>query len=243
MSLEADAIDKILQLAESDSFKIGERHYTSKKIIPIKEPTVSPVQVHTLTGLAALLSDKASDFLDHEYSYMIHVVDHQKVQVLAQGVTDWCERQSVILAECLQTEGFSFSRFHAPDEFIINFQSLFVPSEEAQNLLKIVSNLAAEAVATSQDNGVSQTATIQTSVASRGTVELKPRWTLAPFRTFLEIDQPPSEFLFRLQNTSTGKPGCALFEADGGRWKLNAIKGIKTWLESSIDKEKFPVIA
>lgn len=53
-------------------------------------------------------------------------------------------------------------------------------------------------------------------------VEIKPRVMLRPFRTFLEVEQPESEFLLRVDLDE----GIGFFEADGGIWKLEAKKNI-----------------
>lgn len=45
---------------------------------------------------------------------------------------------------------------------------------------------------------------------------------LRPFRTFLEVEQPESEFLLRVDPDE----GIGFFEADGGIWKLEAKKNI-----------------
>ena len=55
---------------------------------------------------------------------------------------------------------------------------------------------------------------------------VKPIVQLQPYRTFLEIDQPVSEFLLRV-----GKEGSiSLREADGGVWRLEAKRSIAAWL-------------
>jgi hypothetical protein len=56
---------------------------------------------------------------------------------------------------------------------------------------------------------------------------------LAPYRTFVEVTQPESDFVFRMQNG----PRCALFEADGGAWKLTAMRHIKEYLQAALEKE------
>ena len=48
-----------------------------------------------------------------------------------------------------------------------------------------------------------------------------------------EIDQPESMFLFRMRQES-GEVRCALFEADGGAWQLNAVAGINDYLSSCL---------
>ena len=53
---------------------------------------------------------------------------------------------------------------------------------------------------------------------------------LAPYRTFAEIDQVVSQFVFRAR-VGSGSANLALFEGDGGRWRLSAVAAIKAWLE------------
>jgi len=60
---------------------------------------------------------------------------------------------------------------------------------------------------------------------------------LRPYRTFLEIEQPASAFVFRLRRGREGElPTCALFEADGGRWKLEAIERIRDYLKEQLSE-------
>lgn len=64
--------------------------------------------------------------------------------------------------------------------------------------------------------------TQEQGVALNAVVEIKPRVMLRPFRTFLEVEQPESEFLLRVDPDE----GIGFFEADGGIWKLEAKKNI-----------------
>lgn len=50
------------------------------------------------------------------------------------------------------------------------------------------------------------------------------------YRTFLEVEQPESQFLLRLNE----KGEVGLFEADGGMWKLAAKKNVSTYLENAL---------
>lgn len=70
------------------------------------------------------------------------------------------------------------------------------------------------------DNGVTQTVEARQGVALNALVEVKPRVLLRPFRTFLEVEQPESEFLLRVHP----EEGIGFFEADGGIWKLTASR-------------------
>jgi len=80
------------------------------------------------------------------------------------------------------------------------------------------------------DDGVSQSITVKGGVARRENVEVPNPVILAPYRTFPEIEQPESRFIFRMR---TG-PQAALYEADGGAWRNEAMARIKDWLEEQL---------
>lgn len=61
-------------------------------------------------------------------------------------------------------------------------------------------------------------------------VEVKPRVVLKPFRTFVEVDQPESEFLLRISD----KGEIGLFPADGGVWKLEATRNVAKYFETEL---------
>lgn len=58
------------------------------------------------------------------------------------------------------------------------------------------------------------------------------------------MEQPESQFVFRMKEYKNEGIQCALFEADGGAWRLNAMANIKEYLEHELsDLEQFTVIA
>ena len=58
----------------------------------------------------------------------------------------------------------------------------------------------------------------------------KPIVKLAPYRTFREIEQPEIEVLLRTRIDSNNVPSVALFEADGGAWRITAMKRIAEYI-------------
>ena len=82
----------------------------------------------------------------------------------------------------------------------------------------------------SKDSGVTQTVEARAGVSLKQNVDINPRVKLQPFRTFLEVDQPESEYLLRVDEE--GRIG--LFEADGGVWKLEAKRNVKEYLEKAL---------
>lgn len=127
---------------------------------------------------------------------------------------------------------FTFGTFLDREEFVVGLQSRFVQSDDLAEVLRMASSLEVSAVALSEDDGISQRTTVKQGIALKQTVTVKGRVSLRPFRTFREIEQPASDFVFRLRSRDGGVPECALFEADGGKWKLDAVLAIKAWLES-----------
>ncbi|MDR2054492.1 MAG: hypothetical protein LBQ10_01270 [Desulfovibrio sp.] len=53
---------------------------------------------------------------------------------------------------------------------------------------------------------------------------------LRPYRTFNEVEQPVSPFVFRAQEG----PRFALIEADNGAWESVAMKSIKEFMEYEV---------
>jgi hypothetical protein len=143
------------------------------------------------------------------------------------------DARDVIITHVQAKTSFTFERWYEAEEFNIKLQSVFVQNEDRDIMLKVVGNIKEEDVRTVGDNGVSQSVTAKVGVATVGQVEVPNPVALMPFRTFVEVEQPESNFIFRMQNG----PRCALFEADGGAWKVQAMKNIKDYLLAALEEE------
>ena len=109
------------------------------------------------------------------------------------------------------------------------------PNTDKALLLKFAGTVEAGSVAEYGDDGISQKATVKTGIASKGDAIIPSPAILKPFRTFVEVDQPASSFIFRMKDSSVGGVQCALFEADGGAWKIDAMNSIKEYLAEALD--------
>ena len=112
--------------------------------------------------------------------------------------------------------------FRGREVALIELRSLCIPNEGTAYLLDLLSRMTNENSVSTNDNGVTQTVEARQGVALNALIEIKPRVMLRPFRTFLEVEQPESEFLLRVDPDE----GIGFFEADGGIWKLEAKKNI-----------------
>lgn len=229
------AIEKIEQMAAAIVTHVVEnRTYSSKPIHPVLDPSPNRIAIETLTGLADYLSANI-DGLDST-KLIIHIKSFNTVILQSKLREPWADRNDYIHAVC-DTPKFPFGQFIDVESFIVRMQSQFVQDANTAAVLKIVGNVSDSIIKQFSDDGVTQQATIKAGVSRVENVSIPNPIDLAPYRTFLEIEQPKSKFVFRMRSGHEA-PTCALFEADGGTWKNEAIQKIKAWLA-----EKIPTVA
>lgn len=202
---------KIIQDDEGKEF-YDRNKFSLSELNPKKYPDA--LKVRTLTGLINYLTeDHTIDGLSDE-KLIIHVKDPESV-VMYTELDEEQQRKTFMIAEA-QLPSFDYGRFHSVEQFNIKLQSIFIKTEERDLLLQFSSAISIDNGAKVEDNGVAQTTTIRNGVSSIGNAVAPNPVTLKPFRTFTEVDQPESDFVFRLNRDAE----LALFEADGGIWKM-----------------------
>jgi len=222
-----DAFEYIVSLGNTRKEIIDGQVFTTQKMHLVPESTATSIHVRSLSGLVEYLQ---SDF-DTEDPLMIHVISPTEVVVFDTLNRDF-NRNELIKATAM-IPSISFDRWYEAEDFNIKLQSVFVKNDDRDVMLKVVGNIKEEAVNTVGDDGVSQSVVAKTGVASVGNVLVPNPVLLKPYRTFVEVDQPASDFIFRMKSG----PSCALFEADGGAWKVQAMKNIKEYLQVALEKE------
>lgn len=121
------------------------------------------------------------------------------------------------------------------ESFMIMLQSCFMENENRKNLLKVAGNVESQTVQSYGDDGVTQKATIRSGIASKADVIVPGRVELVPYRTFMEVEQPASEFVFRIKDDK--EPLFKLVEADGGAWKMAAMSHISCYIIEQLEQE------
>lgn len=233
--ITAATIDRILELAPANTLEIDGFTYIDKDktVILFKPPVLTAIGISTLTGIVNLLENKFEGLISA--GTMIHVVSQDLVTVFHRHSDNFGRRQEYINAKRLKPEKeFAFNAYLPQEKFVIALRSQFVPSSELDALVALAGNIAKETEVRQEDDGFGQRVTMKGGVHLVAERTLNPRVTLKPFRTFLEADQPESVFLFRVQHDEMQGNLCALFEADGGGWKLQAMENVKTWLTNQL---------
>lgn len=232
------AINKIQTLCKPEVLDIHGRKYTDKNVIPVQSPLPSTLVVHTLSSIVDYL-EKSIDNLDKK-SLAIHVVSPVEVSLLGfLNNSNFCERAE-FLSAIFETPNVH-NGYVGLEDFIIGLQAYFVPTETTAAILKVVGNLKDSKVNQFEDDGVTQSVTAKIGIAVSENVTVPNPVKLKPFRTFPEIDQPESLFVFRMRTNPGQAPSCGLWEADNKLWKVEAIQRIAAWLEERV--KDVPIIA
>lgn len=198
---------------------------------------IKPVEVRTLTGLVDYISsgpDEPEKITPSSFMLVVH--SPFEVSLVTALDPDSKMRQHVITASYSNDVDFSYGRFLDHEDFIIRIQSQFEDTADRAKLMRYVSRLRSDSAVETEDDGITQRTTVAKGVSGAlvESAQMPSIVELAPFRTFHEIKQPASKFLFRLREQSRGCPECALFEADGGAWKNQAMLDIKAYLNEKL---------
>lgn len=225
----------INEVAHGSLIELDEGTFTTKPLHHLPPPArPEALTVHTLDALIQYIQANR-DEIKLEKS-IVHVVSPTEVRLLGM-LSDRDEgRNHYMTASAWASNQFSYGKWFELSEFVMTLQVYFQNNKELQRLLKFVGNIKDSEIRTSADDGVSQEVTIKKGIANvePGTFENPVK--LVPFRTFPEVEQPSSSFIFRMQKAKEGLPLCALFEIADDQWKLAAIKSIEEYLiESGIE--------
>lgn len=109
---------------------------------------------------------------------------------------------------------------------------------DKDDVLQFAGTVQDGTVANYGDNGISQSATIKTGILDVEDRIIPNPVHLMPYRTFIEVEQPTSQFIFRMKSGRGDGVSCALFEADGGAWENEAMQNVKCYLVSEFEKMK-----
>ena len=141
---------------------------------------------------------------------------------------------------------FQFDRYYDQERFLIELQANFLETEDILKIRQVAGSIQAGTTAIYDDDGISQKTTIRSGIANNTDIIVPNPVRLCPYRTFAEIEQPESSYVFRIEDTD-GVPAFKLVEADGGLWKNETMKRIKEYLESELGdglkKHRITVIA
>lgn len=236
-----EALQYIVGLGKAEEHVINGACYSDKPLhrIDTYYPKADAIEMHTLTSLVDYIKSEVDEMPPR---MIVEVKSPTEVELYSQ-LDPNRDRESLVVASA-RVPGFEFDRFVEHEKFCINLQSKFIPSDDRELILKFAGTVEAGSVSEYGDDSVTQKATIKTGLASKGDAIVPNPVCLRPYRTFLEVEQPESAFVFRMKQDNYGSVMCAVFEADGGAWKMDATQAIKEYLQRELDgMPQFTVIS
>lgn len=235
-----EALQYIVGLNKAEVQEFYNKPYSDKPLYRVKQelPKAEPLRLSTLTGLIDYIKADVEDEISG--NIFIQVTSPTRIDMYSTLDIEH-ERERLVEVDAI-VPIFPFGRFVEQEEFCINVQSKFINTENRELLLKFAGTVESGTIAQYGDDGVTQKATIKTGIASKGTAVLPSPLKLKLYRTFTEVEQPESDFIFRMKDM--GGVSCALFEADGKAWRNVAMYNIKVYLQEQLkDCEHITVLA
>lgn len=229
--IDTSFIEKIMELAPVQVLEIGGRKYTSATVHRVSAPEAKVLNFATLTGIKDYIEQNI-DQIDRQ-QVMLHVSDFQTVSIIGPLFGEFRQRETLVVAKA-HSCGFEFGKWYEREAFQIGLMASFLPTKMRDDVLRFVAGIVQSAEVKTADDGISQRVTAKTGIARVAEVDIPNPLTLQPYRTFPEAQQPESDFVFRVRTAHDNAINVALFEADGGRWKLQAALNIKEWLTENI---------
>ena len=234
MDMTRDALQYIAGLKKAEVIEINGENYTDKEVYRVDRVLrAAPIKMHTLTGLLDYLKAGIDSVADR---MIVQVVSPEMVCVLSKLDTDR-KREELLRIEA-DIPDFNYGQYMDQESFIIALQANFLDSGDRSLLLRFAGTVKDESIAEYGDNGVTQKATVKTGISTVSDAIVPNPVSLSPFRTFVEVVQPESSFIFRMRQREGRGVECAIFEADGGAWKNAAMENVKGYLQAEL--EDFP---
>ena len=242
-----EAIAFITNLAveaeKPETIEINGRTYCTKNLRRYASADkAEPIKATTLTSLVDYIKESRDEL---RARMIIQVVNPTKV-LLYSGLLAERDRETLFEVNALLPY-FRYGGEYDQETFLVSMQSCFAPGEDREAIMILASNIVNTQQATYSDDGISQQAIIKTGITTKENALVPNPVKLIPYRTFLEVQQPESEFVFRVGGDFNEAPTFKLVEADGGMWISKAVDNVKRYLVEALadipNREQITIIA
>lgn len=215
---------------------------TAKGYSVLNKPQADAIRVNSLTGLIEMIKTSLLETkdVDEIYKPLIVNVGVNDVKVLS-GMDTSKDRQELIRAYPIVPD-LSMGYDLTVEELIILLSTSFVPTGNTSKFIESISSLRVVEEVSFNDDGIGQTVVAKQGASINKSFQVQPIVKLKPIRSYAEIEQVESKFLFRVNKNGT----VCLREADGGQWKYEVqtriVKYLKENLKDLIENNEVKII-
>lgn len=233
---------------KTQTIEVDGRQFVTRNVyeVPAKRTMPSEMQFHNLSAFIEFLH---KDIEGQNEKLFINVLQHDQIMVCKawDGIDPY--RHTYLKAHYDFTPNFKTGTFYEQQEFRIRVSSCFVMPDENYNekssneypiyqVLHHSGEIKTVVSETSRDSPYSQRVTVESKTTAGDVSEdsIGIFKGLQMWRTWPEIEQPKSDYIFRIKNV--GKDvHMALFDYGNDKWKYEARNAVVEHIEK-ISKEK-----
>lgn len=223
--IDREFIEKIEDMTGPKVIVTPQGAFADKHLYRVENKLAETIVLSSLSGLAEMIKQEINEY---NLPLFVRATSAERVHVFG-AIRDDMQRERPFTAEA-KFIGFDFNEYISIENMIICLKSRFAPTEDRDYLVQLLGNITDQQSVQTKDDGITQSATVKSGIQLVGEQRIKPIVTLKPYRTFLEVEQPASDFLIRLKDGRA-----ALFEADGGAWEREAVKNVADKLRELLE--------
>lgn len=223
--IDREFIEKIEDMTGPKAIVTQQGAFADKHLYRVENKLADTIVLSSLSGLAEMIKQEMSEY---NLPLFVRATSAERVHVFG-AIRDDMQRERPFTAEAKFID-FDFNEYISIENMIICLKSRFAPTEDRDYLVQLLGNITDQQSVQTKDDGITQSATVKSGIQLIGEQRIKPIVTLKPYRTFLEVEQPESDFLIRLKGGRA-----ALFEADGGAWEREAVKNVADKLRELLE--------
>ena len=218
------------QNEKTEVLEICGRTYANKDLVRYDmADKATPLVASSLTALVDYIRARSEEF-PSGLDMIIHIDGPKDVRLIS--ALDKERRRECLFAVTAHVSEFNFGKWYDQEKFMIDLQANFRKNEDLELLMKAAGNIEKKNNMAYSDDGVSQVATMTVGVAQKADVIVPNPVKLIPYRTFQEVEQPASQFVFRIGDNEV--PTFMIVEAQNQIWKNEAVKNIKNFFVAAL---------
>ena len=235
--------DLAVKAEHPEVITIAGKEYCTKNLTRYdKPPKAAPIKATTLTSLVDYIKESRHELRER---MIIQVISPTEVELYSE-LLDERDREYLFEVNALLPR-FEYGKEYDQESFLVAMQSCFDHNDDRDAVAFLASNIVNTQQATFSDDGVTQQAVVKTGITTKEKAFVPNPVTLIPYRTFLEVEQPASKFVYRVREGAGGAPLFKLVAADGGVWKAEAMENVKVYLMEQLadipDRDHITIIA
>ena len=218
------------QNEKTEVLEICGRTYANKDLVRYDmADKATPLEASSLTALVDYIRARSEEF-PSGLDMIIHIDGPKHVRLIS--ALDKERKRECLFEVTAHVSEFDFGKWYDQERFMIDLQANFQKNEDLELLLKAAGNIEKKNNQSYSDDGVSQVATMTVGVAQKADVIVPNPVKLIPHRTFQEVEQPASQFVFRIGDNEV--PTFMIVEAQNQIWKNEAVKNIKNFFIAAL---------